>query len=198
MKVLGINTASSFTVIVLIESGKLVAGRFWQSNNDEASKLLPVIDELLAEVKWDFSAVEAVYVVSGPGSFTGLRVGVTVANTLSYLTGAKLFGIKTFEYWNLLYPEIPVVIFAGKGGIFLDGKLVDLPDVSAAFAGVEKVVGDISEEQKKILEENGVEVIMPVREWDQDFVKVIGGFSGNAEKTIEPLYIKSPNITQSK
>lgn len=200
MKVLGINTASSYTVVVLVEKG-IVASRFWRSNNDEASKLLPVVDELLREAGWNFADIESVYVVSGPGSFTGLRVGVTVANTIAYLTGAKLFGIRTFEYWNLLYPDMPVAIFAGKGGVFLDSKLVNLPDVaetSEAFAGVDEVVGDVSDEQKEVLEGRGVAVLSPSGEWDQDFVKVIEKFSGDEVKIVEPLYIKSPNITQAK
>lgn len=204
MKVLGINTASSYTAVVLMEKGVaegenvLVGSKFWHSKNDEASRLLPSIDELLKSASWSFSDLEEVYVVSGPGSFTGLRVGVTVANTITYLTGAKLFGIKTFEYWNLLYPGVPVVIFAGKGGIFLDSKLVNLPEVTTAFSGVKKVVGDISEDQKKILEEQGIEVIMPTENWDQNFAKVIGKFSGNPSEIVEPMYIKSPNITQPK
>ncbi len=204
MKVLGINTASSYTAVVLIEKGSadgeniLVSSKFWHSKNDEASKLLPSIDELLKAAGWSFDDLAEVYVVSGPGSFTGLRIGVTVANTITYLTGAKLFGIKTFEYWNLLYPGVPVVIFAGKGGIFLDSNLVNLPEVADKFAGVEKVVGDISDDQKKILEEQGIEVIMPTENWGLDLAKVIEKFSGEPSEIVEPLYIKSPNITQPK
>ncbi len=203
MKVLGINTASSYAVSVLMEKGSdgfstLVGSKFWHSKQDEASKLLPSIDDLLKAAGWSFDDLAEVYVVSGPGSFTGLRIGVTVANTISYLTGAKLFGIKTFEYWNVLYPGVPVVIFAGKGGIFLDSKLVNLPEVAAAFAGVKKVVGDISDDQKKILEEQGIEVIMPTENWDVDLAKVIEKFSGEPSEIVEPLYIKSPNITQPK
>ena len=99
MPTLAINTASSKTAIALFEKRGLIAQDSWQSQNDEAEKLMPNIDALFKNNKLKYEDIEKVLVVKGPGSFTGLRVGVTVANTIAYLNKCELYGIDTFSYW---------------------------------------------------------------------------------------------------
>src|SRR5207245_2934455 len=52
--------------------------------------------ELLAQQGWKARELDAVFVSRGPGSYTGLRVGIMSAKTLSYATGCALLGIETF------------------------------------------------------------------------------------------------------
>lgn len=109
--------------------------------------------------KLTFSDIKEVFVIRGPGSFTGLRVGITVANTIAYLNKCDLFAISTFEYWHAL-SDLPVLIFAGKGGVYLsensnfkNSQLVNLPDLNKILKekNIKKVFGDISDEQKNTL-----------------------------------------------
>lgn len=60
-----------------------------------AQSLLPSIQSLLAESDWKPNQLDLVCVTTGPGSFTGLRIGVTTAKTLAYATGAKLVEVHT-------------------------------------------------------------------------------------------------------
>jgi tRNA threonylcarbamoyladenosine biosynthesis protein TsaB len=60
-----------------------------------AQSLAPAIKELLAQVDWPPQSVELVAVTAGPGSFTGLRIGVTTAKTFAYAVGAKVVGVNT-------------------------------------------------------------------------------------------------------
>jgi tRNA threonylcarbamoyladenosine biosynthesis protein TsaB len=62
-----------------------------------AQSLAPALRQLLAEVGWQPRDVERVAVTIGPGSFTGLRVGVTTAKTFAYAVGAEVIGIDTLE-----------------------------------------------------------------------------------------------------
>ena len=62
-----------------------------------AQTLAPAIRELLDQLGWKSREVQCVAVGIGPGSFTGLRVGVTTAKMFAYATGAKLTGIDTLE-----------------------------------------------------------------------------------------------------
>ena len=62
---------------------------------------LPMIEEILAEHKLNISDITAITVAMGPGSFTGLRVGATIANALGYLldipvNGKKALAIPTY------------------------------------------------------------------------------------------------------
>jgi tRNA threonylcarbamoyladenosine biosynthesis protein TsaB len=60
-----------------------------------AQFLAPRLKELLAAVGWQPSQIELVAVAVGPGSFTGLRIGVTTAKTLAYAVGAQVVGVNT-------------------------------------------------------------------------------------------------------
>ncbi|KKU12052.1 MAG: Glycoprotease [Candidatus Woesebacteria bacterium GW2011_GWA1_45_8] len=76
---------------------KIVVGidqkRFETSAKKEASqKLLPFIEEVLKREGKDFKDIEKIQVAEGPGSFTGLRVGVSVANALGFSLGVPVNG----------------------------------------------------------------------------------------------------------
>lgn len=58
---------------------------------------MPAIHSQLVELGWKPADLDLVAVSQGPGSFTGLRVGVTVAKTLAYAVGAEVMGIDTLE-----------------------------------------------------------------------------------------------------
>lgn len=62
-----------------------------------AQSLVPGIQSILKGVGWAVAELELVAVTQGPGSFTGLRVGVTTAKTLAYVTGAEVMGVNTLE-----------------------------------------------------------------------------------------------------
>src|SRR5262245_21398293 len=60
-----------------------------------AQRLAPAIRELLSDVSWSPADVELVAVAVGPGSFTGLRIGVTAAKSFAYAVGAQIVGVNT-------------------------------------------------------------------------------------------------------
>ena len=191
MLTLGINTASSSTSIALLQDGKLVGEDSWQSHNDEAEKLMPAIAELCE----DLSKIERVIVISGPGSFTGLRVGVTVANTIAYLNECDLYAVDTFDYWWA--KEIPgenLLIFAGRKGVYVnrDGKteMTNLYDVKVEGP----IFGDITEEQKK---EIGAEFIEATETFGETLEK-LAKEDLKSVKIVKPNYVKQPEITKSK
>ena len=59
--------------------------------------LAPVIESRLGHVGWQPLQIELIAVTVGPGSFTGLRVGVTTTKTLAYAAGAEVIGVNTLE-----------------------------------------------------------------------------------------------------
>ena len=62
-----------------------------------AAGIVPIIDVLCRGRGWAPRDVDEIYVSVGPGSFTGLRVGVSVAKTLAFATGAKVVAVPTAE-----------------------------------------------------------------------------------------------------
>src|SRR5262249_4022349 len=70
-----------------------------------ARDLAPAVSELLAEQGWNPRDLTGVIVSRGPGSYTGLRVGIMSAKTMAYATGCVLVGVETFEAIASQAPE---------------------------------------------------------------------------------------------
>ena len=59
--------------------------------------MVPTVQAVLRQVGWSVKSLDAVAVALGPGSFTGLRIGLATARTLAFAVGAKLFGVNTLQ-----------------------------------------------------------------------------------------------------
>ncbi len=82
---LALRTDSDQAQIRLVDaSGKIVAKRDWLAGRQLAESLLQEVVELLKSADSDWENLSGVIVFSGSGSFTGLRIGITVANTIAY------------------------------------------------------------------------------------------------------------------
>lgn len=86
-KILAIDTSSPICTVALMCEGKMII-RQTQAARQAALSLLPMVEDLLKESKLSLNELDAIAVASGPGSFTGLRIGIGVVQGLS--TAAKL------------------------------------------------------------------------------------------------------------
>lgn len=94
--ILYINTKDQKLVkIALKKEGRVVAS-LSDENEYGSQLLLPLIEKLLKSQKVEFKDLREIEVETGPGSFTGLRVGVSVANALGFSLGVPVNG-KKFE-----------------------------------------------------------------------------------------------------
>jgi tRNA threonylcarbamoyladenosine biosynthesis protein TsaB len=82
------------------------------ANQRTAQALMPAIEQLLAESDWPPASVELVAVAVGPGSFTGLRIGVTAAKTLAYALSAEVIGVNTLEALAVQAPTSAATLWA--------------------------------------------------------------------------------------
>ena len=60
-----------------------------------AAEIIPIIDRLCREQGWTPAAIEHLYVSAGPGSFTGLRISITLAKTMAFATGVRIVAVPT-------------------------------------------------------------------------------------------------------
>jgi len=68
---------------------------------NESEKILPLIGQLLNRTKTKVNNLKAIFVVTGPGPFTSLRVGITIANTLGWIFKIPAIGIKNTPDMNI-------------------------------------------------------------------------------------------------
>jgi tRNA threonylcarbamoyladenosine biosynthesis protein TsaB len=93
MRILAIETVSTSGSVAALDGGQCRAERALPADRRSAQTLAPGIRDLLGDVDWRPADVQLVAVAIGPGSFTGLRVGVTTAKVFAYAVGAEVLGV---------------------------------------------------------------------------------------------------------
>ena len=92
-RALVIETSARVGCVALAIDGAIIIEQQFEHGLQNAAKILPIIDELCRGQRWAPGEIEHIYISIGPGSFTGLRIGVTIAKTLALTTGAKIVAV---------------------------------------------------------------------------------------------------------
>jgi tRNA threonylcarbamoyl adenosine modification protein YeaZ len=90
---LAIDTVSDVAGIALFEGGELLAETTWRTRQSHSRQLLPAVDWLLRHMERRKTDIAALAVCTGPGSYAGMRVGLSTAKTLAYALDVPLAGI---------------------------------------------------------------------------------------------------------
>ena len=94
-RALAIETSSRVGSIAVTQDGRVLAEQQFEHGLQHAAQIIPIIDSLVRAQRWQPRDVEELYVSAGPGSFTGLRIGITLAKTLTLATDLKLVAVPT-------------------------------------------------------------------------------------------------------
>ena len=97
MKILSLETTETVGGVAACDGDNLLLELKLDTDMRSARSLAPGLKRLLEEVGWRPPDVELVGVTMGPGSFTGLRIGVITAKTFAHAVGAEILGIDTLE-----------------------------------------------------------------------------------------------------
>ncbi len=97
MKILALETTDPVGTVAAMDDGNLLLELELNRQQRSAQSLAPGMKTLLDEVGWKPGEVQLVALTIGPGSFTGLRVGITMAKTFAYAIGAEILGVNTLE-----------------------------------------------------------------------------------------------------
>ena len=120
---LAIDTSTRYAAVGLCRDGDLLAELAWRSERNHSVELMPAIDLLLRRAGYGASAIEAIYVASGPGGFSALRVGMSAAKAMASALGAPLAAIGTLDieaqpYLGLGKP-VCALIGAGRARVYV-------------------------------------------------------------------------------
>ena len=111
-RLLIIDTSQKTGTVALAEDESVLGERRLDQARRHARDLGPFAHALLSEAGWKARELDAVVVSLGPGSYTGLRVGVMSAKMLAYATGCALLGIPTFQ---ALAAQAPIEAATSQG-----------------------------------------------------------------------------------
>jgi tRNA threonylcarbamoyl adenosine modification protein YeaZ len=114
---LAIDTSSNYAGLALVEGYQVLAEMTWRCGSNHSVELSPRLTGLLAQNKVEINAIDCVIVAKGPGSFNGLRVGVSEAKGIAYSLGIPIVGISTLEVaaYQFFSTGLPVCAIQNAG-----------------------------------------------------------------------------------
>ena len=144
---LAIDTSSLVLSCALADTDKLVAEWTVQKRLTHSEQLIPHLDEMMKEAGVDKKEITGIAVSIGPGSFTGLRIGLATAKMASYIWKVPLVGVDTLEAlaWNLSgsHAFILPLMNAQRGNVYaaLYGAFPDIwEEAPAEVAPIDGVI----------------------------------------------------------
>lgn len=194
--ILGINTATIESSVCVCANGEVIAEKRWKSNKNEAEMLLPSIVSL----GFELSELDSILVIQGPGSFSGIRVGIITANTLvQNLTNVELYSINTFDFVSYLSPKTLTLLNAGGSTIFAyqSGELetISLDEFNEKYSAQE-VIADLTDEQLAKLDTKKFTVSNNRLQFSELCAKIkLEQDMKVNDLPLLPYYVKEPSIT---
>lgn len=128
MNILAIDTTSTGLSIALVKNGEMFSYTKEIGKSGHSATLMPSVKAMLDEHEVDVNDIDVIGVVVGPGSFTGIRIGVSAMTALAFATDAKRIAITAFELIAYNRRDCIAGVDAGHGNLYLaecqNGKVV--------------------------------------------------------------------------
>jgi tRNA threonylcarbamoyladenosine biosynthesis protein TsaB len=208
MKALGIESSGARGGVALVEDGQVRGTRLFEKGMVHGREIAPSIRSLLEELRWAPGALDLIACDIGPGSYTGLRVGLAAAKGLALALARPLLGVSSLDAMaegarglaRVLCPAMDAKWEQIYGAVYVDGRrttdyLAEKPDVFAARVPKDAtVIGDALDQYGGLFRD----IVRGPREfWDPrpDTVALLGerlheqGVRHDAA-TLVPLYLR--------
>lgn len=122
MRILALETSTPAGGVALLDGDRLIAEYTLSVRAAHSERLMATVDRLLSDSGWEIRTLEGLAVSIGPGSFTGLRIGVSTAKGLALALGIPLVGVPTLDALAAALPHAadPVcpILDAKKGEVY--------------------------------------------------------------------------------
>jgi tRNA threonylcarbamoyladenosine biosynthesis protein TsaB len=217
--ILGIETGGRSCSVAVFKDGRLVAHENENTDHGQATMLMPMIERVRGKAGCDYSALDRIAVAVGPGSFTGIRVGLAAALGLSLASGVPAVGISSFQAVAASVTHTPDVETLRKF-VLLDSRreepffveigdddtfrtppaVISVADLDAmlATAGPSIVIGDapaIARGPQHFPQHTRLNPISPNALW-------VATLADHPERRFDlppkPVYIRPPDVTMPK
>ena len=128
---IAIDTSTDIAGIALVQGSCVLAELTWRCGQNHTIELYPRLDFLISKSRQDITSTDCIFIAKGPGSFNGLRVGVSAAKALAFSLNIPIIGIGTLE--STAYPH----------------SATGLPVCSIQNAGREEIAAAIYQQKKR-------------------------------------------------
>jgi tRNA threonylcarbamoyl adenosine modification protein YeaZ len=215
MRVLAIDTAleACSAAVLDTDQGGIVASDSIPMVRGHAEALMPLVAKVMSEARLEFLELDRIAVTVGPGSFTGLRVGVAAARGIAVAAGKPAIGLTTLAAYAAPYiaaddvtpllttidarnDQVYLQLFGPGGRTLIQPRIASLRDaIRAAATGPARLVGSGAAMIAAAwpANERRPAVIDPARAPMIDWVAHLGAAAPPATALPKPLYLRAPD-----
>jgi tRNA threonylcarbamoyl adenosine modification protein YeaZ len=222
---LAIDTSTDTASLALVQGSEVLAELTWRCGQNHTIELLPRLAYLLNQTKLNPQSTSCIIVAKGPGSFNGLRVGMSIAKGLAFSLGVPLVGISSLEAQAYQHAEtgLPIcpIFNAGRGEIataiyqrrrnkwcqLATEQITTVEALCSQIATKTIFCGDfipsIATQLRKQLKQRAIILTPAARLRRASFLAELGqqrieAGSYDNPATLQPLYLRRPPITKPK
>ena len=168
---LAVDTSSRELCVALSRGTEIIFARQDASGLQQSQRLFPLIEEALQSAEISVAQINNFIVVTGPGSFTGLRAGIASVQGLARSVGKKEFGVSAFDALayaaNIINQPVGIILNASRGDVYFGVRIVS-EDESVSICGSDSILS-IDALPSKISELNLAFVISTMPEIELNF-----------------------------
>jgi tRNA threonylcarbamoyl adenosine modification protein YeaZ len=221
---LAIDTSTNYASIAISDQGETLSEFSWHTKQNHTRELVPNIDYILKQSNQEPQAINAVFIAKGPGSFNGLRVGMSTAKGFSFALNIPIVAIGTLEIeaYPFAFTRLPLcpVHNAGRGEIatalyqqselwscLKPEHITTVTELCGEIKERTLFCGEIPEEAiEQFSAELGEKAIIPeqvARIRHARYLSMLGWQRLNQGESddptsLQPIYLRPPPITQRK
>lgn len=182
MKILAFESSAKSASVALVEDGKILAQNYQNKGFTHSKTLLPMAEDMLKSTETDIKDIDAFAVANGPGSYTGVRIGVAVVQGICVALSKPCVGVSTLEsiaynVFSITQREIVCVMDARVSQVFnanfsnnngkierlCEDRVISIQDLAKELKNNKKsyiLVGDGAEICYNILKETSIDIII--------------------------------------
>ncbi len=151
MNILAFDTSTSYESIALSHNGQIIADVTLNAQRTHSERLLPTVENLLSQTELKLEELSGIAVSIGPGSFTGLRIGLSTAKGLCFGLKLPLYVVSTLKSLaNNVYlalTNICTLMDAGRDELYYAVYSPDLTEIQKpAIAKIEKILSVVDKD----------------------------------------------------
>ncbi len=169
MRILAVESSAKCCSAAVIEDGRLVSEFYTDAGLTHSQTLMQMVDGVLTSAGLSLSSIDALAVAKGPGSFTGIRIGIAVVKGLAQSLNIKCYGVSTLEAmaYSFIGEDCTVcaVMDARREQVYTalfnvkEDKVIRLSaDSAITVVDLKEILSDISQKSKIVLVGDGSDI----------------------------------------
>ena len=209
MRTLYLDTSSSFLYTAILDDSNIIKEIKEKLDNNLSVYALPRVEQMLKEANTNINEIEKIIVVNGPGSFTGIRIGLTIAKTLAWAREIPIIPISSLEAMSLSagedYDYVVPAIDARRGFVYasiydnqndkfvMHEKHIDL---NVLLVALESIQGTTT-----FITNDNIAVDYNIKAYDPDISKIVANVMNRESinpHAIDANYLKLTEAEENK